>query len=130
MSGYPSSSASPTIAITALLGLARWCRQYGQQQRWLAERGPKPRYIDPDCPWQNPYGESFNGRLRDECRNRELFANRHEAAVVLEAWRREYNEDRPHSSLGYRTPQEFRAAWSRGGIPNLGATERGPARRP
>jgi transposase InsO family protein len=83
----------------------------------LAERGPKPKYIDPGCPWQNPYGESFNGRLRDECLNRELFANRHEAAVVLEAWRQEYNAERPHSSLGYRTPREFRAAWTRGGIP-------------
>ena len=58
-------------------------------KRWLAERGPKPRYIDPGCPWQNPYGESFNGRLRDECLNRELVANRREAAIVLEARRRE-----------------------------------------
>jgi len=99
-------------------------------KRWLAERGPRPRYIDPGCPWQNPYGESFNGRLRDECLNRELFANRREAAVVLEAWRQEYNEVRPHSSLGYRTPREFRAAWSRGGIPNPGVTEGSPAQGP
>jgi putative transposase len=99
-------------------------------KRWLAERGPKPKYIDPGCPWQNPYGESFNGCLRDECLDRELFANRCEAAVVLEAWRREYNEDRPHSSLGYRTPREFRAAWSRGGIPNPGVSDGGPAQGP
>jgi transposase InsO family protein len=79
----------------------------------LAERGPRrprPRYIDPCCPWQNPYEESFNGRLRDECLNRELFVNRREAAVVLEAWRRDYNEERPHSSLDHRTPREFRVA--------------------
>jgi putative transposase len=99
-------------------------------KRWLVERGPRPWYIDPGCPWQNPYGESFNGRLRDECLNRELFANRHEAAVVLEAWRHEYNEDRPHSSLGYRTPREFRAAWIHGGIPNPGVTEESPAQGP
>ena len=99
-------------------------------KRRLAERGPKPRYIDPGCPWQNPYGESFNGRLRDECLNRELFANRREAAVVLEVWRQEYNAERPHSSLDYRTPREFRAAWSRGSIPDPGGTEGGPALGP
>ena len=60
----------------------------GVLKRWLAERGAKPRYIDPGCPWQNPYGESFNGRLRDECLNLELFASREEAAVILGAWRR------------------------------------------
>src|SRR5262245_8442244 len=81
---------------------------------WLAGRGPKPRYIDPGCPWQNAYGESFNGRLRDECLNRELFANYREAAVVIEAWRGEYNTRRPHSSLGYQTPQEFRDSFARG----------------
>jgi transposase InsO family protein len=77
---------------------------------WLAERGSKPRYIDPGCPWQNAFGESFNGRLRDECLNLELFACRREAAVILEARRRLYNTERPHSSLGYRTPNEFREA--------------------
>jgi putative transposase len=97
---------------------------------WLAERGPRPRYIDPGCPSQNPYGESVNGRLRDECPNRELFANRREAAVVLASWRHDYNEERPHSSLGYRTPREFRAAWFRGGIPNPGVTEGSPAQGP
>src|SRR5262249_52347698 len=49
-------------------------------KRWLAERGSRPRSIDPGCPWQDVSGESFNGRLRDECRNRELVANRPEAA--------------------------------------------------
>jgi putative transposase len=82
-------------------------------KRWLAERGAKPRYIDPGCPWQNPYGESFNGRLRDECLNLELFASRQEATVILEAWRRAYNRERPHSGLGYRTPHEFRSEYGR-----------------
>ena len=99
-------------------------------KRWLAERGPKPRYIDPGCPWQNPSGESFNGRLRDECLNRELFANRREAAVVLEAWRQEYNAERPRRSLSHRTPREFRAAWIRDGIPKPGVTEGSPAQGP
>jgi putative transposase len=84
--------------------------------RLLAERGPRPRYIDPGCPWQNAYGESFNGRLRDECLNLELFANRREAAVIIEAWRREYDEERPHQSLGYRTPAEVHRAGPRPGV--------------
>jgi putative transposase len=88
-------------------------------KQWLAERGSKPRYIDPGCPWQNAYGESFNGRLRDECLNLELFATRREAAVILEAWRCSYNAQRPHSSLGYRTPDEFRDAFVRGATVRL-----------
>ena len=79
-------------------------------KRCFAESGSKPRYIDPGCPWQNAFGEGFNGRLRDECPNLELFATRREAAVILEAWRQSYNTERPHSSLGYRTPNEFREA--------------------
>jgi putative transposase len=82
---------------------------------WLAERGSRPRYIDPGCPWQNAFGESFNGKLRDECLNLELFVSRREAAIVLEAWRLDYNVRRPHSSLGYRTPREFREALEFGG---------------
>jgi putative transposase len=85
---------------------------------WLAERGARPRYIDPGCPWQNAFGESFNGRLRDECLNLELFANRLEATVVLEAWRLDYNLQRPHSSLGYKTPREFREALKLGETPD------------
>jgi putative transposase len=55
--------------------------------------------------------ESFNGRLRDECLNAEWFANRAEAQVLIEEFRSRYNEHRPHSSLGYRTPNEVRSAW-------------------
>ena len=78
---------------------------------WLKEHQVETHYIDPGCPWQNGYGESFNGKLRDECLNLEVFHSLAEAKVVAEAWRREYNHDRPHSSLNYLTPLEFRAKW-------------------
>jgi putative transposase len=58
-------------------------------------------------PWQNGVAESFNGKFRDECLSLEWFRSRAEAKVVIEAWRRHYNEVRPHSSLGYLTPNEF-----------------------
>lgn len=78
-------------------------------KKWLEKSGAKTIYIDPGKPWQNPYGESFNGKFRDECLNMELFNNINHAKVVIEMWRREYNENRPHSSLGYMTPAEFAA---------------------
>lgn len=74
---------------------------------WLAEAGCKAIYITPGSPWENSYVESFNGKFRDECLNREVFHNAAEARRVVENWRREYNEFRPHSSLGYMTPSEF-----------------------
>jgi putative transposase len=80
-------------------------------QRWLQARQVQTLYIQPGSPWQNGYGESFNGRLRDECLNLEWFRTLAEAKVVIEAWRRRYNEERPHSSLGYETPHEFRRAY-------------------
>ena len=82
-------------------------------QRWLEARQVQTVYIAPGSPWQNGYGESFNGRLRDECLSLEWFRNLAEARVVIEAWRREYNEQRPHSSLGYQTPRDFRLAYER-----------------
>jgi putative transposase len=75
---------------------------------WLASRGVKTHHIDPGSPWQNAYGESFNAILRRECLNRELFYGVLEARVKTETWRRRYNERRPHSSLGYLTPVQFR----------------------
>jgi putative transposase len=75
---------------------------------WIVESGMEVAHIDPGKPWQNGADESFNGRLRDECLNVEWFRNRTEARVIIEQWRRHYNQIRPHSSLGYRTPNEFR----------------------
>jgi len=67
---------------------------------WLADRGAGPRHIDPGCPWQDAYGESFDGELRDECLNPELFASRGEASAVVGARRRAYKTQRPHPAAG------------------------------
>ena len=69
-------------------------------------------YIEPGSPWENPYVESFNGRVRDELLNIEEFGSLLEAQVVVEAWRIEYNTYRPHGALGGLTPAEVRAAWT------------------
>ena len=71
---------------------------------WLAKLGTKTLYIEPGSPWENGYCESFNGKLRDECLNGEIFYSLKEAIVVLEQWRNQYNTIRPHSSLNYRPP--------------------------
>jgi putative transposase len=76
--------------------------------RWLANEGIDSAHIAPGKPWQNGTDESFNGRLRDECLSIEWFRTRQEAAAIIEGWRRHYNEVRPHSSLGYLTPAEFK----------------------
>jgi putative transposase len=78
---------------------------------WPKQRGVETLYIEPGSPWQNAFGESFSGRLRDECLRVEWFKNLREAAVIVETWRRHYNEERPHSSLDYRTPGEFYALY-------------------
>jgi putative transposase len=77
---------------------------------WLMASGAQTYYIPAGSPWNNGVGESFNSKLRDECLNAEAFSSRAEARVIIEAWRRRYNEERPHSSLGYLTPNEFRCA--------------------
>jgi len=64
-------------------------------------------FINPGSPWENGYIESFNDKLRDECLNREIFQNGAEAQAIVEAFRQEYNNYRPHSSLDYLTPVEF-----------------------
>jgi putative transposase len=71
---------------------------------WLAGLGTKTLYIEPGSPWENGYCESFNGKLRDECLNQEIFYSFKEAQIVIEQWRNQYNTTRPHSSLGYRPP--------------------------
>jgi transposase InsO family protein len=73
-------------------------------RRWLYRVGVKTLFIEPASPWENGYIESFNGKLRDELLNREVFSTLTEAKVLIEEWRREYNGVRPHSSLGYRPP--------------------------
>jgi putative transposase len=75
---------------------------------WLEEAGVETALIDPGKPWQNGMDESFNGRFRDECLSLEWFRSRREAKVIIETWRRHYNAVRPHSSLDYRTPIEFK----------------------
>jgi putative transposase len=76
--------------------------------RWLTEATIDTALNDPGKPWQNGTDESFNGKFRDECLSAEWFRNRTEAAAVIETWREHYNEVRPHSSLGYMTPHEFK----------------------
>jgi putative transposase len=80
-------------------------------QDWLPLYGAATWYIDPGCPWQNGFAESFNGKLRDECLNMYAFHSLAEARVTVEGFRRQYNEERPHSQLAYRTPAEFKRDW-------------------
>jgi len=79
---------------------------------WLARIGVKTLFIAPGSPWENGYNESFNGKLRDELLNGEIFYTLKEAQVLIEAWRQHYNTIRPHSALGYRPPAP--QAWSPG----------------
>ena len=73
-------------------------------RRWLGKIGVSTLYIEPGSPWENGYNESFNGKLRDELLNGEIFYTLKEAQVLIEGWRCEYNTIRPHSSLGYKPP--------------------------
>ncbi len=79
-------------------------------QRWLNRASVDTLYIQKGSPWENGYVESFNGRLRDELLNRELFLSVPEARYVLDEWREEYNHRRPHSGLGWRTPGAYAAS--------------------
>ncbi len=72
--------------------------------QWLQCLQVRPLYIEPGSPWENGYIESFNGRMRDELLNREIFYSLKEAQVLIEMWRKHYNTIRPHSALGYRPP--------------------------
>jgi transposase InsO family protein len=73
-------------------------------RKWLAKVGTRTLYIERGSPWENGYCESFNGKLRDECLNGEIFYSLKEAQILIEQWRVEYNTRRPHSALGYRPP--------------------------
>jgi len=73
-------------------------------RKWLDRLGVKTLFIERGSPWENGYIESFNGKMRDELLDREVFTTLKEAQVLIEGWRREYNQLRPHSSLGYQPP--------------------------
>ncbi len=79
-------------------------------ERWLEVSGVGTLYIEPGSPWENAYSETFIGRLGDELLKREAFASLLEAKVLVEEYRNHYNQERPHSALGYRTPAEFAAS--------------------
>jgi transposase InsO family protein len=80
-------------------------------RHWLGRIGVKTLYIEPGSPWENGYNESFNGKLRDELLNGEVFFTLKEAQILIEAWRRHFNTKRPHSSLGYRPPTPETLSW-------------------
>jgi len=71
---------------------------------WIKAAGARTAYIEPGSPWENGYCESFNGRMRDELLNGEIFYSLREAQIIIERWRNHYNTKRPHSALGYRPP--------------------------
>lgn len=79
--------------------------------KWAEDNRVEWHYIAPGKPQQNGFMESFNGKLRDECLNEHVFSSLAQARHIIEAWRIDYNTVRPHSSLGYLTPEEFAASW-------------------
>ncbi len=114
----PSLPATVVIEVLEWLFLTRGVPKYLRSDngpefiskavcQWLKESGGQTLFIKPGSPWENGYIESFNDKLRDECLNREIFRNGKEAQTIVEAFRQEYNNYRPHSSLGYLTPVEF-----------------------
>ena len=78
----------------------------GAVMRWLRDRHIGPAYIAPGKPWQNGFVESFNGKLRDECLNRQWFLNLEEVQAEVERWRSFYNHVRPHSAVGNQPPSK------------------------
>ena len=77
--------------------------EHEEMMQWLKDNDIKTIYIDPGSLWQNGYIESFHSRFRDECLDREILLNLREARVVIEDWRQHYNQERPHSRLGYQS---------------------------
>jgi len=94
-------------------------------QNWVKEQGVETKYIEPGKPWQNAYGESFNGRFRDECLNQEVFYSVLDARAIIETWRQYYNGKRLHSSLGYQTPEYIKKEWDQSYMGALPPNPRG-----
>jgi putative transposase len=88
-------------------------------REWCRSGKTDTAYIEPGSPWQNPYVESFNSRLRDELLNTEVFICLAEAKVLAEDWRDDYNANHPHSALGMMSPARFAASWQRIGNTNV-----------
>jgi putative transposase len=80
-------------------------------REWIVAVGAKTAFIEPGSPWENGYCESFNSKLRDELLNGEIFYSLAEARIIIESWRRHYNTERPHSSLGYKPPAPEALQW-------------------
>ena len=94
-------------------------------EEWAARHGVVLHFNRPGTPTDNPFIESFNGKFRDECLNENWFLSVPDARRIIELWRREYNEERPHSSLGYRTPAEFAALQSMATLEGGGISQHG-----
>lgn len=92
-------------------------------RRWLERAEVEALYVEPGAPWENGYAEAFHSRLRDELLNAEEFRDVREARALADEWRRHYNEERPHSSLGYLTPAEFAEARVPPGLGSLAFPE-------
>jgi putative transposase len=90
-------------------------------EEWAHRHAVAMHYFDPGRPMQNAHCESFHGRRRDECLNEHWFLGISDARQIVEAWRQDYNRERPHSALGYRTPAEFRLDFEGPAIPWLEA---------
>jgi transposase InsO family protein len=114
----PSIPAPAVVGVLEWLFLTRGVPKYLRSDngpefiakvvcQWLRECGCQTLFINPGSPWENGHMESFIGKFRDECLNREVFRNGKEAQTIGEGWRQEYNDYRPHSSLGNLTPSEF-----------------------
>lgn len=121
---------APSIRATDVLAvLQRTMQQHGRPQflrsdngseftatsvmQWLHDQHVGSSFIQPGHPWQNGFIESFHGKFRDECLNREWFTTGQEATIVIEHWRKVYNMQRPHSALGYQTPAQMAALSTR-----------------
>jgi len=114
----PSIPASVVVGVLEWLFLTRGVPKYIRSDngpefvakavcQWLGSCGCQTLFINPGSPWENGYIESFIDKLRDECLNREIFRKGKQAQAIVENWRQEYNNYRPHSSLDYQTPAEF-----------------------